>query len=1345
MRKSIFKLMSVVFAMAAVTSCSDDLNLQQPSRISSNADMVATFGNGDDAMTRLGMLEVEGANPWDSKSAAGWSWVFTEGDILRVFTMGSMEYQHYELVAGAGTGTGEFNVTANAPELPETMQKYAITDAQFAYAVSPLTDGTPRLTYTIPYSYKAKDFEVSATKAIRKLPAPFWGLAETVDKAGSTDGGKILETDLWPLTAFLRIQMDQLPKGTKYIVLTTHGSITRDGNVDTYDGFQLLTPDANNPVTGPSTGKIKTSSDADAIAFQDNLAFWDNYAPYITDGNSEPISGTFNALLTEEGVFDKENQQNTGAFLAADLGTDEEGNEVIDQGISRLVTREELVIDVTANNPEGIFWIPIIPQHYNNLHVLAVTYKSKYAYKYVGTELTKFHDDFIGVAKRRHLEMNMANFSELNTAQLNEEIAKINNENKYKLVATNIINLDKLVEGPDNWYDTQYALHGFSNPGAYKAAYPMDQILVQGKGNLVINIANIECEPDVKGNINSPILNNVIDGEDYTLFISDQNYHNTGDFEYADYTAAGETTENSVKINVPVEYNDGEFAILADLPKTNAIFAANDQYAPAAQTEGKDIRIDVHGSATEFASGHEVIDVNNLEEGAKAKMKDSKGAAVTVQSGFGRLNVLELTKGDVYLDGTQYEQKVELADGFYIYTQDGTNVRMDNALSKNAGFPEDSKQRQNFLITTGSSAIQNVGINKDLGGVDAADIEREYDDADTMNENDKPQDLSLLAFWTGYALDLEAENITNYYNKDIIYTAAQLASMGEATNYRGDQNSYVVSKLLEYIWLGGDTYGWVGPVVDVANFKFNGNSVALLNMHMPENIFPGEEGMRRNVWAYDPHFCCTTCGWNRLLDPDGADEDAIELTSWGLIREINNDGESIIKNVVLNDVYAEYPDEAICDNIGSLVGLVTKTGSLLFDNDNVGEIRINVPLNDYIGGFAGYIMKAPDGVVINNSNAFNSYYDTGYIKGNDFVGGMIGKMATTNRPIPVTVNKSMVDLAGDISAAGSYAGGIAGAMSSDMAVFQTDKVKVKNIIAKTNYAAGFVAVLTDGDDSKAYVNKAVVEVAKNIIAKNGRFAAGLVGYDKVNLLQVNSSDISAAKIQAENGYVGGEVGYAYKGDVIFGRTDNNFAFPANAAQGGIVDGGQQVNKVAVGELAGSHNVGGMVGNNANNADVTVYGFQSSPIFARNYSHTDIAIGKYSNTKDDLAEFFKGSIDSEQASHLAGTMSNIVGKVDGKLKINESYLTVDDNLDYTMKEAVGYKFHNDQQATGGLATRFYWGDSNGYVGFGKSGNFWLAETNEWGDEDQVRADMLQGNGFNLYKSADNYNTNSKWSE
>ena len=1355
MRKSIFKLMSAAFALAAVTSCSDDLSLQS-NKIDSNADLVAAFENDDDVKTRLGMLEVEGNNPWDDPLGSGWAWAFTTGDKLRVFTMQSMEYQSYDLIAGAGTGEGEFKITADSPELPAGKQKYAISDAQFAYAVSPMPDGTPRLTYTIPYKFKALTYGVEghADQKVQKLPAPFWGLAETVDKAGS-NGGKILETSLWGLTGFLRIQMDQLPKGTKYLVLTTHGSITKYpdeyGGGTESDGFQLLTPDANDPVTSSTTGKIKLASNQDGIAFEDKLTFWNNYAPFITDGNSEPISGSFNALLTAKGKYDAEKKENTGSWLSADEGINEYGDEVEDGGISRLVTRDEMIIEI-PDGEDGIFWIPIISQHYNNLHVIAATYISKYAYKYVGTELTKFHDDFIGVNKRRHLEMNMQNFSSLNTSELNEVIDKINKENKFKLGSTNIINVDRLIDGigatTGDWFKDNFAAHGFTSADAYKQTYPMDQILVQGKGNLVINIANIECSTQEKGNIYSPILSNVIVGEGNTLFISDKNYQNGNSYSYGSYAGIGASTKNSVKLNVPVKFKQGTFAVLADLPMTNAIFAANDNYAPALQVDGANIRIDVHGSATEFVNGHEVKDVTEAAVGKEAVMKDSKLAAVTVQSGFGRLNVLQETEGDVFIDGTMYDEKVELADGLYIYTQDGTNVRMDNSLSKNVGFPETSNQNQNYLITTGSSAIQNVGINKDLGTVEAdIAILREYNNAYTPNiVNKKPQDLTLLAYWTGYALDEDAVNIAAY-DKDIVYTAAQLASMGEKiaqtdpndptaiVGTASTTKSYVVSALLDYIWLGGETYGWVGPNVTIDGFYFDGNGVELLNMHMPKNVYPGAAGMYRTIYAYDPHFCCTTCGWNRKVGKDGKDDPSIALESWGLIRSIKNAGSNEIINVVLNDVYANYENEAVCNNIGSLVGLVEADGSILFDNDNVGEIRINVPKNDYIGGFAGNIKKAPQGVTINKSNAFNSNYETGYIKGKKFVGGMAG-IINGEDAIPVTVNESQVLLTGDISAADAFAGGIAGQIKSDLAVFQKDKVKAANISAANSYAAGFVADLNGGAASEAYVNKAVVDVEGNIIATAGQFAAGLVGYDKVNWLRVNSSDIAAAKIQAEDGYVGGEVAYAYAGDVIFGRASNNdIAFGREK-----VDKGKQVNKVAVDELSGAYNVGGMVGNNANNANVTVYTAENTE--KTQYSYADVAIGTYSNTKDDLDAFFALSIGSEQASHLAGTMSNIVGKVDGVLKINEKYLTVEDNLDAATKEAVGYKYRNDQQPTPGAATRFYWGDANGYVGHGKSGNYYLAEDNTWTAADKVRGDMLEGNGFNLYKSEADYNTNSK---
>ena len=1304
MKKSIFKLMSAAVALSTLASCSDDLGFGN-SPILSNADMVATLTTDDDGFnpTRMGMLEVEGDNPWASKSAAGWKWVFTDGDKVRVFTMESMMYQKYQLIAGANTDEGQFEISANQPDLPEDAQKYAITDAQFAYGVSPMENGTPRLTYTIPYKYKATTYDAedvvkgdqTFNANVQKLPAPFWGVAATEDAQGSA--GKILRTVLNPLTAFLRINTETLPEGTKYIVLTTHGSVMKDvpgATGLTYDGFQLLTPDADDATkvktVDPTTGAPTTTT------FSDDLNFWDTNATKITDGNSEPISGTFNALLVDK----------TSA-LGKDAGIKEDGEETDENGISRLVTRDEIVIEI---GDAEVFWIPIIAQHYNNLHVLAVTkMSSKYAYKYVGTELKKYTNWDVKVAKRFHLDLNLYNLGKVCAHDLNKAIAQVNTANKLNLTAQNIINVDELINCN---HDGRHVED--------RAQYPIDQILVQGQGDLVINIAKISATAYAKGNTNSPVLKEV-GVLDNTLFVSDKNYEN-GTSYTQDYTRAT-VTKNSVKINVPAGWaeTEGKYAILADLPKTNAIFAANTNYSPATQQAAKNLRIDVHGSATEFVNGKEVREVD--AEG-NVKLKENAQAAITVESGFGQVNVLAGTKGDVYVNGSANSQKLELTQGLFIYTNAGLNVRLDNALAKNVGFLESSNNHENYLITIGSSAMQKVGVAKALG-------------QGGLEDNLIPNDLSLLAYWTGNALDVDADDIEDYDN-GTVYTAAQLASMGEGANIAPghSQAEYKVSDLLEYIWLGGENYGWVGPKVTVDNFKFDGNNVSLLNMYMPKNSKEAvAAGMVRPIYVYDPHICCTTCGWNRLTNgtEQAAGEGAVAMTEFGLIRSIKNGGDNdSIKNVKLNDVYAK----GTIGNVGSLVGYFEATTAhpLTLDNNNVGEVRIEVT-GDNVGGLIGKVNKVTT-LTIDHNTVGNSQYNTGYVKGNNNVAGLVGYVKEDGNG-SLVIKDTDVDLAKDIEAAAANAAGLVGNAIVKASTLEDATVAAKNIKAGKNNAAGLIAELI-GENSKSYAVK--VDVKENIEAGE-QFAAGLVAYENATTkFSVLGADVKAGTIKSENGYVGGLVAYAPKGLVEFGCGAPNIdLWDWNTLRKGK----NLENKVVVNTLASAYNVGGFIGNNANNANVYLYGYDYNNLGTSTCKNS-VNITKFENTKTDLDNYFK-TTGSEANSHLAGTMSNIAGKVDGKLYINESFLTVVDNLDGTMKKAVGYTHHNDQGATPSQSIRKFWGDSNGYVGFGKSGNYFIDTDNE--DMGNVRNAVvgdqaLNTNGFNLYKLDADYNTKSK---
>jgi len=365
MKKAILKAMAAGVLVTAFASCTDDLSVSQ-GKFAGKADLIATLDDGA-VNTRLGMLEVDGHNPWVEKKDAGWKWVFSKGDKVRVWSLKSQEFEVYNLIGGWDSPSGTFKKDEQSATLPGEYDRWAVTDAQFAYSLSPNANGEPVLTYTIPYKYTANSNEADGTENanVRTFPAPFWGPA-TVE---GTDDEATIDVTLKALTAFLRIDMETLPEGTKYIVLTTHGFATRNGNNVQYDGFQLLEPDPNYTWTvGGSANHVKgingtfNMNSLNAWYKTDETTGKVDTLGLVKDGNSESLTGTFNTVLKD------------GAALHVDegLANEQDGDDWGMANISRLVTRDEMVVKIPENQEGGVFWLPIIAKHYKNLHVLAV-------------------------------------------------------------------------------------------------------------------------------------------------------------------------------------------------------------------------------------------------------------------------------------------------------------------------------------------------------------------------------------------------------------------------------------------------------------------------------------------------------------------------------------------------------------------------------------------------------------------------------------------------------------------------------------------------------------------------------------------------------------------------------------------------------------------------------------------------------------------------------------------------------------------------------------------------------------------------------------------------------------
>ena len=1336
MRKNLFKLMAVTAALTGLASCSDDLGLSKAGL--QKGDLTATFEGSYEDATRLGMLEKDGDNPWASGDASGWSWVFTSGDKIRVWSMEAMTYEVYNLTGGVNTPNGVFAKDEASKAIEAGKDRWAITDAQFAYSLSPNDDGTPVLTYTIPYQYYANSHEgESADENVRQFPAPFWGQSVLAD-----DG--TIDVSFRALTAFLRIEMANLPDDAKYIVLTTHGDATTDdgGTTINYDGFQLVQPDPTQPWNN-GTKQVKMA-DGTLKDYSDDLTFWntDEIEP-ITAGSGEALSGTFNTTLVD-------NQ----SALGVDKGL--EGAEYEMYGVSRLVNRDEMVVDVQKykeNNPDGVFWIPVIAQHYNELYVMAVTEKSKYAYKYVGTMLKDYYDWTPKVGGKYRLTMNLENLGKTCAYKLNKAIKTMNVANKYNLAANNIINVDELGDCTGHWFidPTDRKLHHIDavNDEIWDLSIPADQVLVDGSGDLELNIASITATAAAKGGwspVRSDLASYAASGKTQVLFVSDKNYHDaghevsaTGNPIFNARTGINTVKENlihNVKINMPSAWataNDADQkALLSDLPNYDVIFAANTNYNPAPQLGAEFLDIYAYGSATEWVQASELSVLKNGSElEISSILKNSKKSAISVINGIRSLEVKSTTTGDVSIyDGTS--EKVEINDKLTIKTTKGINVRVDNALVDKVYFPETSS-KENYLISSGSAAYRIVDVDNN--------------NAQTPEDANKPNRLSLLSYWTGSALDAEATNVKNY-DSGTIYTVAQLASMGEEIS-GSTTAKYKVNDLLEDMWLGGSIYPWLGPLVTIKGFEFDGNGVALKKMTMPlvEKDATDADGYDKPVYTYDPHICCTSCGYDRdvalHLTNDGTA--AVPLTSYGLIRSIKSTGtdKNIIKNVKLNDVYFIAKNAAgnytkVCGDVGSIVGLVEiGTADIDFDNNEVGEVQIDMGTNSSnsnVGGVAGRINKA-GAVLIDRNRVGNStdfQYGTGYVKGYNNVGGLVGNVTTNVDNIQVVDSK--VELGGQILANNNYAGGLIGiAQPKTKATIESTSVKTPLIKGK-NYVAGNIGYLLTKD---ALVKEVKVNV-DDINATN-QYAAGLIAYNKVeNVLDVETADINIKNtLQAANGFVGGEVGYSYYGRINVGKD--------------VTEEENYPTTIKIGTIKGAYDMGGIIGNNDNNADVYVLAGNkdnATDANSKNFKSTiDIQIGEFVNSKGTttaaLYNYFTPE-GAEDLSHLAGTISNVAGRVDGKLYINEQYLTVADKLQGDMKIKVGYQCRPSQKHAG-TPERFFWGDYNGYVGWGKSGNYYLNNTSSADDVLKDAHNQVTGDqeGFNLYREqGDDYQYKSK---
>ena len=1141
--KKIYLLMTAALTVGAMVSCSDDLGLE--SQKVTKGGLTATIDSPVDRMaTRLGVQQ-DGGVQGGNKTV-----VFGNNEQLRVFTLNQLQQDLYQINPGqGGNSTADFHQVVNNDL---SGQLYAVTEASSVYGISAFQEGTeeakPLLTLTLPGHYTSE----ADNAGLKNFPIPFWGPA-TVNGGNEFSTEKTLSAKLTGLTAILRVSANYLPKGTKAIVLTTHGrrDLMQDAMGNNKEGFQIVTPEDKAEIGG----------------FNDLNSWWEDNVPYTLGGKSEPISGTLNTIL------DKDDMDNT--YLRVDEGGNNDapgmhwGN--ADETIpaaSRLVTSDTLRVNLpftvgSANQPANqVFYIPIVVGQYENLRVLAVTSDSKYTYRWIGYELHNFIDQKFERNKPYYLDMNLVELGDASISKLNWAI------DYYNKVAgrTTVIEVDSLYKAADNGVTT----------------YTFNQIEIAGAGNVVLNLKAIG---------------------------KNDNYATSRDLalKFVNKDGSAKTSSvapiHTVEINVPKAWDaDGNGQVDPEADYMKVLLGNADVIlGNTDKGNGETAICEVLASNTQYVSGHnfnrETLDIY-----------DDKDAALEVVNGFKEIDFLEGNSGDIFVyNAADNEEELEISDILDIQTKIDINIRLTDAMVKKIKFVDGAVDIR-YIYTTGSSAIGAL-VNKfgleykdpnldEFTTVNLADqISADAVNADQVDagvtmvtentHNGAPNKVLIQAYWTGKALSYTA--IQKGYDVSHIYTAAQLASVGAGWepvvkfNPYTEQEvtfgqdvapytaKYVIPKdVIDFIWLGDDytdskgrSWRWIGSEVTVNGFWLHGENTRLVNMWLLTDLV-GDK-----YWSDDPHICCTSC-----IGLPYTEVPAIEITeNLGLIRSIINEDEATVRWINLNDVmycnhnaridnvgavtgYIESPvvkleynyvgeikEDANTENLGGLVGKIVAETSLDMNHNEVaghsntsGDIQSK---QNYVGGHVGYIYTGTALYNDNRTDVENIYGEK------NFVGGQVGYFES---PGDVTADGNITVITENIIAEGSYAAGHIGQLlvgAETRAEGQEDPASLEangnttwvkqSIVAGGNYAGGHMGeLLAQGD---------VVQNNNNIkvddkINTGGKYVAGLNGHSEgqatytANNNVVTVGYIQADGVSANASYAGGLYGHLWANNQI---------------------------------------------------------------------------------------------------------------------------------------------------------------------------------------------------------------------
>lgn len=609
---------------------------------------------------------------------------------------------------------------------------------------------------------------------------------------------------------------------------------------------------------------------------------------------------------------------------------------------------------------------------------------------------------------------------------------------------------------------------------------------------------NIEGEGTIRNaSIELNFDDNFKTGTEAKLYIKEANYNGKtlvkNETDESKDTRGELIGHNTGTANTQNSYTDATAAGITTTDDASATSKRNVTINLTKPGSGTTCPVDIYLPTTRVTLGTLGADAYDAEIDAIAEVSNTisntgKTAGLNVVGNFTKVVALANHDGGTIVKGDVTVTELELQN-----TEAGL-VKVDDASVATINYSA-TQTLNTYVYTVGSAAIKTLTDGSDK--------------------------VRVRAFWTGKALT--ADQITANYDQTTIYTAAQLASMGQATAHNA---SYEISGQVSQMHLGGSAYPWVGATIDYTTgttnaFTFDGNGVGLRSM---------------------------------VLDPTAASDNL------GLIKSVKTSDQAVtIKNI---DLYQAVLTTNGTDNIGAVVGKIEAgSGAVSFEGtqNSIKEIDLTAA-GDNIGGVFGYVKTT--GNFTSNATS-NTVLTITKIGGKDNVAGFCGKIEAATVLVDKIIN---VTATGDITASGSQVGGLFGNVEAtgDFKINSKTALDLKKVTAASINAGGIAGFYkADGTNtfvgSGSHANSVTVKATEISAELNN--VGGLFGNaDKCALTVGRTTDANGAAVTVEVTkiagayHVGGLVGLSNVAVTVYGKkTTSDEEYPVTVKVGSFAN------------------------------------------------------------------------------------------------------------------------------------------------------------------------------------------------